>query len=200
MTETQIAITALLTIGCYTYLYWKDNPIYTIIEHMYVGLSVSYVFANTFHAYIVPAVRDDIMGAGKWSLVLPLILGALIYARYSASLGWLARYPMSFWVGYGAGYVLAYEVPVFVGQVAASFWQLNSLNNVLVALAFLGALIYFVFTVRREIPGVAPAAAFGRWAIIVALGISFGSTALYRFTIFVGRAQLILFDWLKLGG
>ncbi len=199
MTDVQLTIVAFLTIGVYTYLYWKDNPIYTIIEHMYVGLSVSYVFANTFHAYIVPAVRDDIVRDGKWHFIIPLLLGLMIYARYSPSIGWLARYPMSFWVGYGAGYVLSYEVPVFIGQITASFWQLNSVNNVLVALCFLGALTYFVFTVRREVPGVAPAAAFGRWAIIVALGVSFGSTALYRFTIFVGRAQLLLFDWLKLG-
>ena len=200
MTETQITIAALATLGCITFLFWKDNPIFTFLEHVSLAGSAAYIVGNTYHRYIVPTVRDDIIGNGELIWILPCILGLLIYFKYSSSLGWVARYPMSFWVGYGAGWTLADRIAPMLTQVRASFFNINSLDTFIVFLAFVTGLLYFVFTIKRENSVMAPITSIGRYGILIALGASFGSTALYRFNLFVGRSMFVMFDWLKLGG
>ncbi len=199
MTETQITIAALVTLGSVTFLFWKDNPIFTFLEHVSLAGSAAYIAGNTYHRYIVPTVRDDIIGEGELIWILPCILGLLIYFKYSSSLAWVARYPMSFWVGYGAGYTLAYMIAPMLTQVRASFFNINSINALIVFVTFVTGLLYFVFTIKREGNVMTPITSIGRYGILIALGASFGSTALYRFNLFVGRTMFVMFDWLKLG-
>ena len=101
-------------------------------------------------------------------------------------------------MGYGAGYVVAYLPRTLLRQVAASFLTLNDLNHLVILAALLGGLLYFSFTLPREPRLVKAAARVGRWAILVALGASFGSAVLYRFTILYGRADFLLHGWLRL--
>ena len=199
MSEAQITLAALVTLGCLTFLFWKENPIFTLLEHVSLAGGAAWIVGTTYHRYILPTVRDDIIGKNELVWILPCILGLLIYFKYSSSLGWLSRYPMSFWVGYGAGYTLAYMISPMVTQVRASFFNITSINTLIIFASFVAVLMYFIFTIKRETPLIAPIASLGRYAILIALGASFGSTALYRFNLFVGRAMFVMFEWLKLG-
>jgi hypothetical protein len=197
MTEAQIWTAAIVTIALWTFLY-KDTIIYRIAEHTYVGLAAAWTVGNVFHNYVKPSVTDYILQRGQWDYLIPIVLGLLIYTRYMPGLTWLSRYPLSWWVGYGAGFVLAFQMRPFIGQITASFWALNSINNVLLFIGLIATLIYFFFTLKRENPIIGYGAEIGKWTIMVALGASFGSTVLYRITLFMGRANFILFDWLGL--
>lgn len=189
---------AILTVALWTFLIDKDNPIYELAQHTFAGLAVAYDVAYQFHTYILPTFQTNIAQDGEWHFIIPLILGALIYLRYVPGYEWVARYPMSWWLGYGSGFVLGYQPVVFVEQITASFWQINSVNNFLLLVLLLGTLAYFFFTVRQDNVLVKYGAPIGRWGMMIALGASFGSSALYRYSLFMGRVQFMLFDFLRL--
>lgn len=188
-------VQAVCTLAVLTYLY-KDNPIWRTVESIYLGLATAYWFVYYFWSFIKPAVFDWIITNGQWYYALAIVLGLLIFFRYVPSLSWIARYPMSFWVGYGAGYVLAFNPAVWLTQITNSFVALNTLSNVLVFIGILTVLAYFFFTLAKENPVFGAVAEVGKWYIMVALGSAFGNTVLYRWNLFLGRANMLIGNWL----
>lgn len=186
---------AICTLAVLTYLY-KDNPIWRIAENVFLGLATAYVFVFYFWSYIRPAVMDWVLKNGQWHYILAIVLGLLIFFRYVPSLSWIARYPMSFWVGYGTGYALAFQPAVWLEQVTDSFIPLNTLQNVLIFIGILATLTYFFFTLAKENPVVGGVAEVGKWYIMIALGSAFGNTVLYRWNLFLGRANMLIVQWL----
>ena len=196
MSQIQILIAGLVTLGCMSFLFWKENPFYTLVEHMALGLSGAFGLGNMYHRFMRPTVVNNIMEEGRIVLIIPILLGLLIYFKYNSQLSWVARYPMSFWVGYGAGFVLANNVAPMLTQVRESFVDLASLDQLILFLAFVTTLIYFIFTLTKEGTPLGPISTVGRYAILIALGVSFGSTALYRFNLWVGRMTFLMFEFL----
>ncbi len=192
---------AICILAVYTYLY-KDNPVWRFAEAVYLGLGTTYWFIYYWFNYLWPAMTDWIVKQGQWHYVFAIILGLLIFFRYVPSLSWIARYPMSFWVGYGAGLTLAYQPAVWLEQVYSTFIPLNAgdlwgtVNNVLLFLGVLCVLVYFFFIIAKENPVVRGVAEVGKWYIMIALGSAFGNTVLYRWNLFLARANTIVVDWL----
>jgi len=202
--DVQTWIGAIATIAVYSYLF-AENPFWRLIEHLFIGMAAAYTVAYQFNNHIKPYVLTNIGENGEYTLIIPIILGLLVYARYSKSIGWLARYPLSFWVGYGAGMVLSTVVAVLLTQVTATFLPfygngslLADFSNIVFWLAAVTTLMYFFFTVRRENVLVKYGAGMGRWAIMITLGAAFGNTCLFRYNLFLGRMRFILVNWLEL--
>jgi hypothetical protein len=61
----------------------------------------------------------------------------------------------------------------------------------------LGVLIYFFFTVEHK--GIFKYAAnYGRLAIMIGFGASFGNTVMARISLLIGRLTFLFSDWLGL--
>lgn len=189
---------ALLTLGVLTYLY-GENPIWNTVQHAFVGLAAAWSVAYAFHTYIKPTIVDDIGQKGQYSLIVPILLGLAAYLLFVPGAAWVARFPIAIWTGYGAGYVLAFNVQPWLGQITGTFYKLNTIQNWIIFLSVLGTLSYFFFTIRREQPAVSLGASIGKWAMMIAFGSAFGSTMLFRFNLLVTRLRLLLNDWLQLG-
>ncbi len=198
MTQWQIIVAGLVTLGLYTYL-WKDNPIYRTIEHAFVGFYTAYAVAMVYHNQVKPAVLNDLIRDGEAIVLIPLILGAMIYLRYLPQLSWVSRYPMSFWLGYGAGFVISYQIQPLIQQIRASFIPINSVNSFLIVVGILTTLMYFFFTWTVKDPVTHYGSKIGRYFIIVALGATFGNTVIFRVGLLMGRMQFLLFDLLRIG-
>ena len=112
-TDPWVWVSALITIGIYSVLF-KDNPMYQFLESVFVGMAAGYLVVVNWFTLLKPTVSDEI-AAKAFSLIIPLILGLLVYTRYSKSVGWLSRYSMAFMMGVGSGYVLAKDFkPLFL--------------------------------------------------------------------------------------
>ena len=196
-TDPQIWVGALFSIAVFTYLY-GENPAWRVAEHVYVGITAAYTVGYQFHNTIKPTLMEDILQDGHWSFIIPAIIGLLIYTRYVPSISWLQRYPLSMWVGYGAGMVLAYAVPPLMTQVSGVARTLDSFDNIVFFVVAVCTLIYFFFTISRRNPVVKYGAVIGRWSIMVGMGISFGNTVIYRYNLFLARMEYFLSDWLQL--
>lgn len=201
MSPTQVWIAALGTLALFSFL-WKENPVYRFIEHVFIGLTAAHVVVMNWDSYIKPIWVTDIQKNGQYIWIVPFLIGLLIYTRYFPSTSWLARIPMSLTVGYGVGYTLAYNPLLFLRQVTDNFVTFQgktaaiTANNVLFFVLSMSALAYFFFTVSRDKYGLQHVASLGRYAIVIALGASYGSTVQGRISLLLGRMQFLLKDWL----
>lgn len=187
---------AVCTLAVFSYLY-RDNALWRAVEHLYVGLSAGYGLGYGWHNFLRPILLTDMIRHHQYGYALPLLFGFLVFLRYVRGGDALARLPLGLWVGYGAGYALTYLPRTLWLQVAGSMLPPDRAANLLVLATLVGGLCYFLFTVGHTGP-VRRAAAFGRYAIMLALGASFGGAVLYRYTIFLGRMAFLLKGWLHL--
>lgn len=203
---------AICTLAVWTYLADHQNPIWELMQHIYIGLAYGWSVGYYWYTYIGPTFVGtgkgvDSLRTGHWEYIIPIIIGLLVYTRYVPSISWVARYPLSLLLGWGAGYILAFNPPIFIGQITNSFYDLwtgtlsTSINNWVLLLTLLGTVMYFFFTIRRDANPVMKGGVWlGRWAIMVALGAAFGNTVLYRYNLFYARVHYILGDWLHVAG
>ncbi len=197
MSTLQKWIAALLTLALFSYL-WKENPVYRFAEHIMVGLASAHAMVMSWDNYLKPTLTDTIPKQGQYHLIIPAILGILIYARYTKQYQWVARIPMSFWVGWGIGYTLSFVPRSFLLQVTDSFIALDSVDNVLFFVLLVCTIVYFMFTVKKEGTAAGVVSTVGRYAIMIGLGASFGNTVQGRVSLFLGRIQFLLGEWLGL--
>jgi len=200
-------LAALITLMLFSILY-KENPLYRIAEHLYVGASAAHGIITTWNNTIKPAITS-MPTKGTWWEIIPMAVGLLIYFNMYRPYAWIARIPMGFWIGYNAALVLsARQVIPFLNQMTSaikplvamtngSFNLTQSINNILFVSIVLGVLIYFFFTVEHK--GIFKYAAnYGRLAIMIGFGASFGNTVMARISLLIGRLTFLFGDWLGL--
>ena len=91
---------------------YRDNPFYRLVEHLYIGTSIGYSVMLAWFQYGKPTVNSIVKD--KPHYIIPTIIGLLIYCRYFKSIAWLARYSLTFTLGYSAGYVISKDFrPLF---------------------------------------------------------------------------------------
>lgn len=209
-TDPQIWVIALTTLAVFSYL-WKDNWAYRAVEHTFLGMSVAHAVVLTWDTAILPRVRTDIIGQGAWPFVIAGLLGLLMYTRLaSPKWSWLSRYPVGLAVGYGVGFTMAMTPRPWVIQLRDSFrslWVVRdgvfqaqaTFNQWVFVIVLMTTLSYFFFTLSHQNRAVKGSAYLGRYAIMIGLGASFGNAVMGRISLFLGRLQFLLADWLGFG-
>ncbi len=195
-------VAAILTLALFSVIF-KENESYYWAEHLFVGSSAGYFVAQTFGNYIKPTITVDIVQNGKWHFAIPALLGLLMYTRLSSKHQWLSRYPVSFTMGVGAGVVLTKTwKPMLLDQIAATVKPLAAgakysvaINAALLLIGVVTTLSFFLFTVEpKGLAGVG--SKIGRYTMMLAFGAAFGTTVMARVSLFLGRMQFLLIDFL----
>lgn len=197
-TSMGVWIASLATLAIMSFAY-KDNPFYRLVENLYVGVSAGHAlvlgWGNIRDLGYTPMIKK-----GQWSLLIPIVLGILLYTRYYKPAAWISRIPIAFMMGIGTGLAISGTIgSQIVTQVKANFITLNTFSNIVIVLGTFGVLSYFFFLLEHKGPG-GQVAQFGRYIMMVAFGAAFGSTVMGRMSLFIGRLQVILGDWLGLLG
>ena len=123
-TDAGVWVSALLTIAAYSFL-WKENRLFRAVEHIFVGLGAGYGIAMGY-SNIVSKAWNPITKEGKVYLVIPVIMGVLLFGRFVKSMRWTARIPLAFIVGMGAAIALRGAVEQqFVKQIQATMMPLT---------------------------------------------------------------------------
>jgi hypothetical protein len=195
-------LAAFFTVSIYTVAF-KDNNLFRFVESIFVGTAAGYMVTANWFNFIKPQVLN--LQKGQYMLIVPFIIGLLVYTRYIRSIAWVSRISLAFTLGYGAGFILTRDFkPNFIAQVIATFRPLwgtattgVAVNNWLLVVGVCASLVYFLFTVeQKSIVGYAARA--GRWVMMIALGAAFGSTVMARVSLFLGRVQFLLTEWMFL--
>jgi lipoprotein signal peptidase len=206
-------IGVMVAVGCtlalYSFLY-KDNALFKVAEHVYVGVAAAYVFGitwyNSLYGEIIVSYFDigaeGSTGGGHnpWVLLFPTLLGLLMLTRFSRKFSWLSRISFAFVVGVGAGLTIPRFMSSFLlGQLEPSLAPLSlsweGLNLFLVLVGVITVLVYFFFSVEHK-GVVGHASRLGIWFLMVSFGASFGYTIMARLSLLIGRISFLLDDWL----
>jgi hypothetical protein len=221
-----IVIAAGLTMIMFSFLY-RDNALFKIGEHLYVGVSLGWSAVVTWREALRPEVYEPFFQSPStdalvYTLIhrsLPVLLGILLLTRLSRKYGWLSRYSYATMIGWGSGLGIAVVTNTFIlKQLHAAitpFLPANIPSADLfskawftgIALPFAAAatvmigtvavLWYFFFSVEHKGAG-KKVSQLGVLFLMVSFGASFGYTVMGRISLLIGRVQFMLIDWLKL--
>jgi hypothetical protein len=193
-------IAAGLTIAIFSFLY-KDNPLYKFAEHLYVGVSAGFGVIYVWAFDLKPMLIDRFIsehGIERWILLIPAILGILMFSRWIGKFGYLSRLPISFTVGIGAGLGITASVQGFLlPQIQGTLLPLTTINNIILVIGVITTILYFYFS--HEFKGKTQyILRVGVVFIMVSFGASFGYTVMARISLLIGRVFFLLSDWLHI--
>jgi len=219
---------AFVTLATFSFLY-KDNPFYKIAEHLVVGVAAGYFVIILWHNGLVPNLFQRLadgdwyllwLNSSMWWYLLPAILGALMWTRFSKKWSWVSRWPMGLYIGISTGVAIPLEMsnrvskqlyatmvinPNNPGIDWANFWGHGGFNlldiasgfsQVLIFIGALAALIYFFFS-KAHTGAFGKIATFGIWILMIGFGASFGFTVMARISLFINRLQFIDQNWIN---
>jgi hypothetical protein len=151
---------------------------------------------------------------------IPILLGFMLVTRISRRFSWPSRYSYALMIGWGAGLGIPITVHSFVlKQLGAAMQPLGlaavgeawresglfsadfmlslgtPLGGLVILLGTVSVLYYFFFSLERGKVG-AVVGEVGIFFLMVSFGASFGMTVMGRVTLFVARAEFLLYQWL----
>jgi hypothetical protein len=199
-------LAAGLTIAILSFLY-KDNPLYKIAEHLYVGVSAGYWVIYIWAFDVKPMLIDEFwrqIGIERWILIIPAIFGVMMMLRWFPRTAWVSRWPISFTVGIAAGLAITAEVQGYIipqiqatlvplvsfgENFAKSFFQ--SLNNIIIFVGVLTTILFFYFS-REHKGALKVGSRIGIAFLMIGFGASFGYTIMARISLLIGRLTFLL--------
>jgi hypothetical protein len=199
-------IAAFLTLGIFSFLY-RDNPIYKLCEHLFVGVSAGYYVVLTYFSTLKPNLVTPLFGhfgeGRNFLLVIPLLLGVLLFSRFFPKGDWLSRWPIAVILGvYPALRITGFGQSDLVQQVNGSILPLwgavgpgELINNWLLVVGLLTTLVFFFFSKEHK-GALGGSARIGIYFLMISFGASYGYTVMARISLLIGRVMFLLRDWL----
>ena len=212
-------VAAGLTLFIYSFLY-KDNQLFKLSEHLYVGVSVGYsvvvtyfeVFVKQFWRPLEKSVSEAPTAGDSYILLIPAIIGLLMWARFFPKIGWLSRISFAFVVGFGSGVAIPRTISSYIlKQIEDTVNPLltmangglslgmdlaapqSGVNTIILLVGVVSVLFYFFFSVEHTGPGKVTART-GIYFLMIAFVAAFGYTVMSRMSLLIGRfADLIKF-------
>lgn len=208
---------ALLTLCIFSFLY-RDNPLYKFAEHLFVGVSGGYYIVLNFWTVIMANLVNPLrtafatgghplqvqLGDYRALLIIPGLLGCLLFTRLFGRIGWLSRWALAVIIGVYAGLkTTGFAQGDLVAQVQGTLQPLwtghvgDSVSAVLFTIGVICSLLFFFFS-REHKGALGVASKVGVWFLMVSFGAGYGYTVMSRVSLLIGRFQFLLEDWLGL--
>ena len=202
-------------------LVFKENRLYRLFEHIFLGLALGYDLETTWTLVLRPDFWDPMTSGGQWAWIMAVPVGLMFYGVYTQRFQWMSRLIFGVFFGLAAGTVFQDFAGRTLPQVTESFSPKKSLipphplpgdafpflhqmsfvlNNVLFLAIVVSVLVYFLFAFEQKNKAVQGTAQFGRWVLMFSFGAIFGSTIMTRMALLIDRMYYIFHDWLRIAG
>lgn len=205
-------VAAGLTLFIYSFLY-KDNPLFKLSEHLYVGISVGYSVVLAWHTVFLrllweplkKSIGDAPASPDSYVLLIPATLGVLMLTRFIPRIGWLSRIAFAFVVGFGSGVAIPRTISSYIlKQIEDTVNPLitigangltmgfdlaspqSGINTIILLIGVISVLFYFFFSVEHTGAGMVTART-GIYFLMIAFGAAFGYTVMSRMSLLIGR-------------
>lgn len=191
-----------LTLFIFSFLY-RDNPLFKLAEHLYIGITVGYSLAITIFNVWVPKVYEPLIAFNFWPLV-PALLGLCVLARFFEKISWLSRYGFAVIMGWASGLAIPVVLSsFFITQLEGTIQPIFNMGSngiifsglpvgkdpislIILALGVFTTLFYFFFSIEHTGIG-KKTAKVGIYFLMIYFGAAFGATVMGRFALLYGR-------------
>ena len=194
-------VAGLLTLAVLSFLY-RDNPVYKMAESLLIGVSIGYFLVVTWESTLMDTMFEPLFAGDNFWLLLPLLLGLLMFARFGRRVAWLAKIPIGFLIGSGAGVAIpAMLYARTIKQMSATVVPLTTssgwpdISGIVVLVGVTTTITYFYFSREHE-GALGRSAKIGTYFLMVFFGATFGFTVMSRMSTFIGRMEFLLTDFL----
>ena len=201
MTSVQTWIGALLTIGCYSFMF-GENIMYQFCEHAMVGFATAHLVV-TGYSNIVGQAWNPLVLKGQISWLWPIIGGLALYLRFIKPVAWISRLPLAFLIGAGTAMSVFRSLGnEFVRQIAATCslaWKTP--NNAIYIITVVSVLAYFIVSVREKSnagQALIKIGKIGQCLMMVGFGASLAGTIGGTLSYLIGRLNFLFGTWLGL--
>jgi hypothetical protein len=208
-------IAGILSLVIFTFLY-KDNPLYKVAEHLFLGVALGYGLAlyywnNVFPQAIGPLFYPQPGTPRDLYVLIPITLGLFVLLRIVPKLAWLSRYSFAVYIGGGVGILvptvfagtflpqlLDTMQPLWTPEAAAAggvvfVWGL--ISRLLILVGVFATLLYFFYSIEHR-GAAGTISRVGVYFIMIGMGASFGNTVMARVSLLIGRFQFLLSEWI----
>jgi len=191
--DLQVWISSALTLFILSFLY-KDNPLYKLAEHLFVGISAGYYIALAYQETIKTNLWDVVVYDHHYWRLAALALSVLMFTRFTPRLAWLSRWPLAFVVGLYAGInVIAFGSGDLIIQLQSTMLDFvhggpGAISNLLLVVGLASSLLYFYFS-REHRGALGAVSRVGIWFLMISFGASFGYTVMSRVSLAIGRTR-----------
>ena len=193
-----VAAACILMIWSFLY---KENPVYRFAEHVFVASTAGHAVGMAVGNLLRYAYRP-LTQKGQILLIIPIILGLMLYTRFFKNIAWMARWPVAFLLGVGTGQtiytalrtqVINQSISAMVKLPGATFGA--TINGLISMIGLLVVLSYFLFTIPQN-KFLKFTSKLGRWLMMVTFGVSFGNVVAGRISVLLGELVKIFGNWL----
>lgn len=211
-----IWIGALLTLMIFSFLY-KDNPVYKLAEHIFLGVSLGFgwcfaYWTNIFPQAIKPLFYPTENNPQDFVVLIPIVLGIFIVLRLIPKLSWLSRYSFAILIGGYAGLAIPIDFAGrFLPQIVSTMnpiWPVDGADSVggigpaitlglkqlFLLVGVFSTVVFFFFSLEHK-GVVGKISRIGVLFIMVSFGAAFGYTVMGRISLLIGRFQFLIYDW-----
>jgi len=205
MVPIGVWINALLTLCILSFLY-KDNHFFRFAESLFAGLSLGYYIGLSVQNTLRPNLFNPLFGQPleglNLLLIVPMLLGVLLYFRFIPRISWVARIALAVYVGYYSG---VYLVQKLHGEVlpqsrdtilGVTTGGLDAVWNLVMMVGVFSVLIYFYFSAEHK-GALGRVSRVGIWFLMISFGASFGYTVMARVSLLMGRFSFLVNNWLR---
>ncbi|HHW19382.1 MAG TPA: hypothetical protein GXX30_10935 [Firmicutes bacterium] len=206
-TDPKVWLAALMSIGIYSYLY-KENPFFRVCEHLYLGLSLAHLAVMGW-----TNVRDlgfKELGKGNVLVLIPMVLGVLLFTRFSPKNSWLSRYSLAYLMGVAGAVTITGVIDAgIISQIRGAITPLTSFDSVVALICNVTAITVFFFIIgstSKTQQGknwwferlIRWSSTVGRFVLMISFGAVFGTTIMARLGLFIPRLRFLFGDWIHL--
>jgi len=198
-------VAGILTLCILSFLY-RDNPVYKLAESLLIGISIGYTLVIVWTTTLVDLMFTPLFENGELALIVPLILGLLMFARFSQRTAPLSKIPIAVMIGSGAGVAIPVMLEArTIRQVKATIMPLvdsggmPDISAIVVLIGVITTLTYFYFS-QKQISIMGKSAKVGIYFLMIFFGTTFGYTVMSRMSTLIGRMEFLLSDFFHITG
>ncbi len=189
-----ILLGATLVLMIWTYL-WKANPVFFYGTAVCVGATMGHFFVSAL--YSLQTIAYERVQVDYW-VIVPIILGFMLFARFRRGYGWLSTTAISVIAGVSLGLLVSggiqtdlfnqLRVLVNLQFVGADAWTV--LNNLITFVCAFTVVTFFIFQKSlAENPVTKWVAYVGRLLMLGMGGVAFATGYAFRITMALNAMQ-----------
>ena len=201
-TDITVWIGAFFTIAVISFVF-KYNRAFRFAEASGIAVTMGWIFVaaakNMQDLGITPVTKGDV------TIIVPIILGVLLFTRFSRKHAFMGRWGAAVVTGVGIGLSMRGAMET---QIIAQMKEMNlplvttspltTFNNLMLLVLVISSLMYFFFTAEHK-GGLQIISGFGRYALMMTFGTMYGETVLGRLSLLIARLQFLWLEWLGVG-